>query len=111
MVDTDFLTFIEMSAFSKHRSVLMDDEDFYAFQLYLLEHYEYGDPTSKTGGCRKIRWSRPGMGKSCGIRIIYYIRRLSGRIYLLLIYPKNAQASLSIQEKSILYAISSQLAE
>lgn len=48
----------------------MDDDEFRELQTYLLEAHERGDTISHTGGCRKIRWSRPGMGKRGGVRVI-----------------------------------------
>ncbi len=49
---------------------------------------------------KKIRWRRKGMGKRGGIRVIYYVKTLSGRIYLLLVYPKNVQADLTQEQKA-----------
>lgn len=62
------------------RKDLMDDDEFRELQTYLLEAHERGDTISHTGGCRKIRWSRPGMGKRGGVRVIYYLRLASGRL-------------------------------
>ncbi|HHL1522497.1 TPA: type II toxin-antitoxin system RelE/ParE family toxin, partial [Klebsiella pneumoniae] len=57
---------------------------------------------SGTGGFRKIRWSRPGMGKRGGVRVIYYNVTKKGRIYLALIYPKNEQDELNQEQKKML---------
>lgn len=88
---------------------LMDDDEFRELQTYLLEAHDRGDTISHTGGCRKIRWSRPGMGKRSGVRVIYYVRLASGRLYLLLIYPKNAKDDLSEKEKAVMKALTQQL--
>jgi len=45
--------------------------------------------------CRKARWSRAGMEKRGGVRVIRYNRLADGRIYLLLIYAKGAQDNIS----------------
>lgn len=87
-------------SFSKIRHELFTDDEFQEFQTYLLNHYEDGDVISHSGGCRKIRWSRKGMGKRGGVRVIYYARTISGRIYLLLVYPKNSQSDLTHDQKS-----------
>ncbi|HDZ0852236.1 TPA: type II toxin-antitoxin system RelE/ParE family toxin, partial [Klebsiella pneumoniae] len=87
----NYLEFVETSAFSGLRKELMDDDEFRELQTYLLEAHDRGDTISHTGGCRKIRWGRPGMGKRGGVRVIYYVRLASGRLYLLLIYPKSAK--------------------
>jgi len=106
----NYLEFIETRVFSKARkSLLADDNEFQELQVFLLEHHESGATISQTGGCRKIRWSRAGMGKQGGTRIIYYNRLSSGRIYLLLIYPKNAKDDLNETEKALLKAFTQQI--
>lgn len=105
----NYLEFIDTSAFSTLRKELMSDDEFRELQTYLLEAHEWGDTISHSGGCKKIRWSRPGIGKRGGIRVIYYVRIASGRLYLLLIYPKNAKDDLSEKEKAVVKALLQQL--
>ena len=76
----NYLEFIETSAFSMWRKDLMDDDECRELQTSLLEAHDRGDTISHTGGCRKIRWSRPGMGKRGGVRVIDYLRLASGRL-------------------------------
>ena len=87
-------TFIELQGFSKRRQTLLPDDEFRAFQEVLIEDPEAGDTIAGTGGFRKIRWSRQGIGKRGGVRIIYYNVTSKGRIYLALVYPKNEQDNL-----------------
>lgn len=47
-----------------------------------------------SGGCRKIRWSRPGMGKQGGARVIYFYRLEAGELCMLLVYPKSAKDTI-----------------
>ena len=42
----------------------------------------------------KVRWSRKGMGKSGGLRVIYYNMLEDGTIWLLLIYAKNKHENI-----------------
>ena len=42
------------------------------FAVYVAGSPEAGDVIPGSGGCRKIRWSRSGMGKRGGVRVILY---------------------------------------
>ncbi|WP_395165620.1 type II toxin-antitoxin system RelE/ParE family toxin [Klebsiella variicola] len=79
------------------------------WQTYLLEAHDRGATISHPGGCRKSRWSRPGMVKRGGVRVIDYLRLASGRLYLSLIYPKNAKDDLSENEKAAMKVLAQQL--
>ncbi len=48
-----------------------------------------------TGGVRKLRWSRPGMGKRGGLRVLYYVQDTKGRIWLLTVYAKSARKNIA----------------
>ena len=95
-------TFIELQGFSKRRPLLLPDDEFRAFQEALIENPEAGDTIAGTGGFRKIRWSRSGMG-------IYYNVTRKGRIYLALLYPKNEQDDLTEEQKRVLMHLSNML--
>ncbi|EEP98806.1 hypothetical protein yruck0001_8130 [Yersinia ruckeri ATCC 29473] len=49
------------------------------------------------------------MGKRGGVRVIYYVITKSGRLYLLLVYPKNEKDDLTEAEKAVLKSISQQI--
>ena len=51
---------------------------------------EAGAVIPGSGGCRKLRWSGPGMGKQGGARVIYFARLQAGELCMLLVYPKSA---------------------
>ena len=44
-----------------------------------------------------IRWSRTGMGKRGGARVIYYNRLENGQIWLLIVYTKSKFDNLPIE--------------
>jgi mRNA-degrading endonuclease RelE of RelBE toxin-antitoxin system len=44
-----------------------------------------------------MRWAAPGRGKRGGYRVIYYVRRPKGIIWMLTMYPKNVADSIPAQ--------------
>jgi hypothetical protein len=45
---------------------------------------------SVTGGMRKVRWARGGIGKRGGVQVIYYTRSTVGQMVLMTVYTKAA---------------------
>ncbi len=74
--------------------------------IYIIhqKNPEIGDVVR--GGIRKVRWGKPGSGKSGGVRVIYFNQLANGEIWLALIYSKNKQDSISAKTlKEIKYEI------
>lgn len=86
--------FIESSVFSKMVYDYFSEDDYTAFQQFLLEQPDAGAVVKGSGGVRKVRWARPGSGKSGGVRVCYYTRTAAGQILLLVIYAKGVQSSI-----------------
>ena len=61
------------------------------------------------GGIKKVRLSRPGMGKRGGMRIVYYYYDHAVPLFLLYAYPKNVQENLTDEEKKALRDAAQQL--
>lgn len=55
---------------------------------YIAQNAHLGDVIPQSGGCRKIRYTQKGVGKSGGVRVIYYNQLENGIINLLIIYAK-----------------------
>ncbi len=87
--------FIESSLFASMVYDYLSEDDYRAFQQYLMEHPDAGDVVRGSGGVRKVRWARPGSGKSGGVRVCYYIRNQAGQVLLLVIYAKSVRTSIS----------------
>lgn len=87
--------FIESSLFTKMVYDYLSEEDYTAFQQFLLEQPDAGDLIKGSGGVCKVRWARAGSGKSGGVRVCYYTRNAAGQILLLVIYAKSVRASIS----------------
>jgi hypothetical protein len=50
---------------------------------------EGGELVRGSGGVRKLRWSRAGMGKRGGLRVIYYVRFEPNEFWMLTLYSKS----------------------
>lgn len=88
------LTIIESPLFSKLWPDYWSEDERGEFAAFLATTPEAGDIIPGSGGCRKIRWSRSGMGKRGGVRVIYLVRLKGGEVVLLTIYAKSAQDNI-----------------
>lgn len=70
------------------------EEERLAFCHWLAHNATAGDVIPGSGGCRKVRWTRPGMGKQGGVRVIYYNLLSSCTIWLLALYSKGAAENI-----------------
>ncbi len=52
-----------------------------------------------TKGVRKARWSRPAMGKSGGLRVVYYFWAEPHAVVLITAYAKNEKENLTDADK------------
>jgi len=66
------LTVIETPTFQRLAAEFWSEEERLEFVSWIAENSEAGDVIKGTGGLRKVRWSRPGMGKRGGARVIYF---------------------------------------
>lgn len=92
------LTVIESPLFTKIWPDYWTEDERGEFAAYLAGSPEAGDVVPGSGGCRKIRWSRSGMGKRGGVRVIYTVRLVAGSLVLLVIYAKSAKESIPAKE-------------
>lgn len=91
-------TIAEMPEFSRNAAGLLTGLECQALISHLAEHPCAGVLIAGTGGIRKLRWAREGMGKSGGVRVIYYYHDERIPLYLLSVFGKNQKASLSKAE-------------
>lgn len=89
------LTFVETHRFRMSSKNVLSDDDLRALGDLLLAQPAAGDLVPRTGGARKIRVPLGGRGKRGGARVVYFYHEAAGRIYYLLVYPKNVAVSLS----------------
>jgi hypothetical protein len=76
------------------RSTIWSTEERLAFFSWIASDPEAGTVIPDSGGCRKVRWSRPGMGKQGGVRVIYFTRLPAGELCMLLVYPKAVRDNI-----------------
>lgn len=61
-----------------------------------------GDVMEGTGGVRKVRFAVGGIGKSGGVRIIYFYSSPTKPIYLFTVFAKNEKDNLTKAERNAL---------
>ncbi|WP_366919528.1 transcriptional regulator [Hydrocarboniphaga sp.] len=82
------LTVVETAIFREWAAKVWSDVEREEFIDWISAHPEAGDVIPGTGGLRKVRWSRAGMGKRGGTRAIYFTRLAQGQIVLVVAYAK-----------------------
>jgi mRNA-degrading endonuclease RelE of RelBE toxin-antitoxin system len=90
-------SFVETKLFTRLAKQYLSDEQYLLLQQALIDNPELGPVIAGTGGVRKLRWAAPGRGKRGGYRVIYYVRRPKGIIWMLTMYPKNVADSIPAQ--------------
>jgi mRNA-degrading endonuclease RelE of RelBE toxin-antitoxin system len=89
------LTVIETPLFLRYAADIWDEHERETFVDWIALRPDAGDVIPGTGGLRKLRWSRAGMGKQGGARIIYFVQNDQGTLILLLVYAKAKFDNLS----------------
>lgn len=96
---------IETSIFTRQVLTLLEEDEYRRLQTMLVVHPQVGDIIPGSGGLRKLRWGAKGRGKRGGVRVIYYWVVKEERILMLLIYGKNEQDDLTVDQLKILRQI------
>ena len=87
-------TFIESSVFERICPVYLDDDEYAELQEHLILNPEGGEVVRGSGGVRKLRWARAGMGKRGGLRIIYYVQFAPNEFWMLTMYSKSKKGNV-----------------
>lgn len=90
-------TFIELPPFTKALPDYLSDDDYAGLQTYIAMNPTAGDVIPASGGCRKLRWMRRGVGKQGGLRVVYYVELHDGRIILIAVYGKSDTENIAPQ--------------
>ena len=78
-------TVAETTVFQRYAAEIWTDAERMEFINWIAENPLAGDVIPGSGGCRKVRWSRTGIGKRGGARVIYFN---DDRVWLLIVYAK-----------------------
>ena len=98
-------TFIELPVFSRFAADYFTDDELADLQKALAKNPTQGDVVQGTHGVRKLRWSRSGVGKRGGVRVLYYVQDSLGRIWLLTVYAKSARENIATSTLNMLREI------
>jgi hypothetical protein len=94
------MTVVETAEFLKHAARLMSVAEREELVAFLGANPEAGEMMPETGGVRKVRWARAGMGKRGGTRVIYYYHNERLPLFLLTAYAKGRKANLTAAERN-----------
>lgn len=81
-------TVIETPEFISWSAKVWSDAERIEFINWIAVNTEAGDVIQGSGGLRKVRWARAGMGTRGGARVIYFTRNEKGQVVLILVYAK-----------------------
>ncbi len=88
-------TVIETAMFLRYAADVWSDDERAEFVDFIAANADAGDVIPGAAPLRKVRWSRDGMGKRGGVRVIYYMTPAKGTVSLLVVYPKSKIDNLS----------------
>ncbi len=81
-------TVAETPIFQRYSEAIWSQEERLEFITWIALNAEAGAVIPRSGGCRKVRWSRSGQGKRGGARIIYF-NPTQSVVWLLIVYTKS----------------------
>ncbi len=82
-------TIVETPVFQRCAKDIWNEDELTEFKIWLANNPTAGDVIPGADGLRKVRWSRSGMGKRGGARVVYFNLLNDGVIALLIVYTKT----------------------
>ena len=80
-------TVAETSIFIRYAAEIWSETERQDFIAFIAANPDAGAVIRGSGGCRKVRWSRAGIGKRGGARVIYFVAA-DEVVWLLIAYTK-----------------------
>ena len=90
-------TVVETPTFQKQADAVWSAAERTAFIDWIAVNPDAGDVIPGADGARKVRWSRPGMGKRGGARVIYFHLVGDEVVLLVMVYTKTERATVKPQ--------------
>lgn len=85
----------ETATFTRQADAIWNTEERLEFFTWLALNPQSGDVVPGAGGARKVRWSRPGMGKRGGVRVIYFHQAEDGSLLMVMMYAKSDRENVT----------------
>lgn len=105
-------TVLTTSTFDRQaRAAGLSDDEVAAIASAIGAEPLSGDLMQGTGGARKLRFPRPGAGKSGGFRTVHYFGGEDVPVFLLAVIDKGQRANLSKVERNELAAVLPRIAD
>lgn len=104
---TQLQTVVELPEFLRRAKAIMAEDERAALVDFIAANPEAG--VSLGGGMRKVRFARPGGGKSGGYRTVYVFGGAEMPIFLVTVFAKNEKDNLGKSEQAELVALSKAL--
>ena len=89
-------TVSETEVFQRYAASVWSESERTEFINWIAANPLAGDVVPGSNGCRKVRWSRGGMGTRGGVRVIYF-NELEGHTWLLIVYAKAKFDNLPVE--------------
>jgi hypothetical protein len=93
-------TVVETPSYLRAAEKLFSTEEREAIVATVSSNSECGDLIQGTGGFRKLRVGRSGMGKRGGARVVYILRNERFPIFLITAYGKDEKKNLTKAERN-----------
>jgi len=104
-------TLIATKQFDARIAGLLTADELAELEFALATNPEAHPVIPGAGGVRKMRWTRQGMGKRGGIRVIYFYITRAGVVGLISAYAKNEKENLTNDDKKAILKIARWLEE
>ncbi len=93
-------TVVETPGYLRAAEVLFSETELDQIVTMVAADPECGEIMQGTGGFRKVRVARGGMGKRGGARVVYILRNEMFPVFLVAAYAKNEKDNLTRKERN-----------